>query len=176
MSVDHKDSGGQRPAQHVRPLHVVIAAVVIFALWFTFVGTRAAHEMEVGAAASLLSLTFCAFAQGRSRSRISLHLKDILQAWRIPWYILSDAATIILVLLKDLLHIAPAEDLYRVSSFAPVGEESGHIGRRVLATSYTTATPSIIVIGIDVEQRRMLFHQIKRDDLPFMTKALGAHP
>ncbi len=80
------------------------------------------------------------------------------------------------VLLKDLLHIAPAESLYRVSPFATADEDPDHLGRRVLATAYSTATPSIIVIGIDVDQRRMLFHQIKRRDLPSMTKALGAYP
>lgn len=83
---------------------------------------------------------------------------------------------ITLVLAKDLLGIAPAKSLFRVSPFAPVNEDPTHLGRRVLATAYTSATPSIIVIGIDVEQHRMLFHQIERSDLPLMTKALGARP
>ncbi len=175
MSVDER-TGDQKQTERVSPVHIVIAAATVSALWFTFVGTRAAHEMEVGAASAALTVLFCAFARSRSRSRIALQVKDLIQAWRIPWYILSDVWEMTVVLLKDLLHIAPAESLYRVSPFATADEDPDHLGRRVLATAYSTATPSIIVIGIDVDQRRMLFHQIKRRDLPSMTKALGAYP
>lgn len=158
------------------PSSFLTAFIVAAILWFAFVGTRAAHELEVGAVAAALTVLFAAFVQSRSPHRISLPLKDLLQAWRIPWYIVSDIWEITLVLAKDLLGITPAKSLFRVSPFAPVNENPTHLGRRVLATAYTSATPSIIVIGIDVEQHRMLFHQIERSDLPLMTKALGAHP
>jgi hypothetical protein len=43
-----------------------------------------------------------------------------------------------------------------------------------LATIYTTVAPNFIVIGIDPELSRMLFHQLERSSVPKMTGALGA--
>jgi hypothetical protein len=39
---------------------------------------------------------------------------------------------------------------------------------------YTTTAPNFIVIGIDPDLSRMLFHQIERSSVPKMTRELGA--
>jgi hypothetical protein len=45
-----------------------------------------------------------------------------------------------------------------------------------LATLYTTTSPNSIVIGIDFNQNRMLFHQLQRSTFPKAAKSLGANP
>jgi hypothetical protein len=37
-------------------------------------------------------------------------------------------------------------------------------------------TPNFVILGIDQEKRRMLYHQIKRSGVPKMTQNLGARP
>ncbi len=170
-----QQTGTQKQGKRSSPASVLLAFLLTAVLWFAFVGTKNPHELEVGFVSAILAVLFSAFVGRRSQSRISLPLKDLLQAWRIPGYVLSDIWQITVVLAKDLLNISPAKSLFRVCPFALSDDDSINLGRRVLATAYTTATPSIIVIGIDVEQHRMLFHQIERTDIPVMTRALGAH-
>ena len=49
-------------------------------------------------------------------------------------------------------------------------------GRRALATTYTTATPNFVVLGLVNEQGLMLYHQIIPGDVLTMTRRLGARP
>lgn len=48
--------------------------------------------------------------------------------------------------------------------------------RRALAIGYSTMTPNMIVIGIDHERGRMLYHQLERSPIAEMTRKLGARP
>jgi len=79
------------------------------------------------------------------------------------------------VLLRDLLRSRRAGSFYRVSGFETSKDDPRLIGRRVLATVYTTISPNSIVIGIDFRQSRMLFHQIERSGVSKMAKGLGAN-
>ena len=147
-----------------------------FALWFAFVGTRAAHEMEVGGAAALLTAVFFLFVCRKSRLEMTLRATDVAELWRVPWYVVSDSWQITGVLVKDLLGTSRAESLFRVCGFDAKCDDPEGTGRRVLATAYTSAAPNAIVIGTDVEQGRMLFHQLQRSELTATMKKLGAHP
>ncbi len=172
---DSNHPGAEPDAEPVSFAHLLIAFAVVSALWFVFVGTKALHELEVGFAVAVVTTFFAAFVSRHCAIKGRFRPTDLLQAWRIPWYVISDIAEITLVLAKDLLHLAPAKSLFRVVPFSPGDTTEVTLGRRVLATAFTTATPSIIVIGVDVEGHRMLFHQIRRSHLPIMTKNLGAH-
>jgi len=145
-------------------------------LWVLFVGGTRAHEMVVGAIVLLLSAAFL-FRVGELESlRLDLRPADLLSCWRIPWYFLSDSYVIITVLVKDLTGIQKAGSFYRFAGFKTSKDDPRLVARRVLATTYTTATPNAIVIGIDVAQSRMLFHQLQRSEVSRMTKELGAQP
>jgi hypothetical protein len=132
--------------------------------------------MFVGVAVLLFSCAFAYQVWRIETLRVEFHLADIIQGWRIPWYIVSGVYEVVVILVKDLLGIKRADSFYRVSGFRTGNSDPQLVARRVLATFYTTMAPNFIVIGIDVKQSRMLFHQLERSSVPLMTKALGAQP
>lgn len=154
----------------------ILAWITVAVLWILFVGGTRIHEMLVGLGVLLLTGLFL-FRVGETESlNLKFGLADILTCWRIPWYFLSDTFTILLVLLKDLAGAQKAGSFYRFSGFKTAKDDPRLAARRVLATAYTTVTPNAIVIGIDVAQSRMLFHQLQRSEVSRMTKELGAQP
>ncbi len=153
----------------------ILGCLAIAALWVLFVGGTRAHEMLVGSVVLVLSAAFM-FRVGEMESlELEFQMRDLLTCWRIPWYIVSDSYTILVVLLKDLTG-KRAGSFYCFCGFKTSGHDPRLVARRVLATAYTTATPNSIVIGIDVAQSRMLFHQLKRSEVSLMAKELGAQP
>ncbi|HEY0795571.1 MAG TPA: hypothetical protein VGD64_07300 [Acidisarcina sp.] len=159
--------------------HIALSIVTILLaplLWLLFVYTSNPHELIVGVAASIATIVFIFFVCRSSSSSITVRAPDLVQGWRLPWYIVSGAFEITLILLKDLLRIAPAENLFFFCKFDTSSEDPVRIGRTVLAVACTTMAPNFIVIGIDQTQRRMLFHQIAPSSVPLMTRALGAQP
>ena len=85
-----------------------------------------------------------------------------------------DTWVVIRVFLSELLHLRPAGSYYRVCGFKCSKRDPAILGRGVLATIYMTATPNSIVLGIDPQSSRMLFHQLERASVPKMARALGA--
>jgi hypothetical protein len=144
--------------------------------WVLFVGGLHRNEMLVGGLVLVFTIAFLLQVRRIETVHTEFRLADLIQAWRIPWYVLSGVYEIVAILIKDLLHIKPAASFYRVSGFKTSKSDPLQIVRRVLATFYTTMAPNFIVIGIDVSQSRMLFHQLQRSSVPRMTKALGAQP
>ena len=149
-----------------------VAAAAV--LWVVFVASAKAHEMEVGAACLAATVAFTRFVVRTAGVRFKLRLKDFMQGWRIPWYIACDAWVLCRVLVEDVLHVERARSLFRVCGFATSQHDPVRIARTVLAVGFATCSPNCIVIGIDQEQSRMLFHQLKRSGVPQMLKALGA--
>lgn len=142
--------------------------------WVLLVAGTHKHEMMVGAGAVIASALFLKTIHKSSSLRLELKWADLRQAWRIPWYIVSDCWEIIVVLLRDICSFRRAESLYRMTGFVTSEDDPRMAARRVLATAYTTASPSFIVIGIDCAQNRILFHQLQRSSVPTMMKELGA--
>jgi hypothetical protein len=140
----------------------------------TFVATSNPHEMELGALCVAATVLFTGFVVRTTGVKFALRARDFAQGWRIPWYVLSGIADITLVLIKDVLHVERAMNLFRVCGFDTSKRDPVRIARTVLAVTYTTCAPNFIVIGIDPAQSRMLFHQISRSGVPVMTKELGA--
>jgi hypothetical protein len=153
---------------------LTLSVIIMAAEWILLVAGVKRDEMIVGAVSVAVSALFLQFVDRSEEQRLDLRLNDLVQAWRIPWYILSGTWEIMLILLKDLTGIKRASSFYRVSGFKTSKYDPLLVARRVLATAYTTTAPNFIVIGIDYGQSRMLFHQLERSGVPKMTQALGA--
>jgi hypothetical protein len=154
-----------------------VIAAMAFCLavgWVWLVAGTHLHEMMVGAGVIVLATLFLKAVHDSSQNTLRLEWKDLVQCWRIPWYMASGIWEITIVLFKDLTYLSPAGSYYRVSGFKTSKRDRAAIARTVLATVYTTTAPNFIVIGIDPELSRMLFHQIERSSVPKMTRALGA--
>jgi len=93
----------------------------------------------------------------------------------VPWLLLQRSCEILSVALRDLFGGRKAVSAFRLLSF-----ETGKIndplstGRRTLAVAYSTMAPNFIVLGINVRDGYLLFHQIQRGDIPKLLKNLGA--
>jgi multisubunit Na+/H+ antiporter MnhE subunit len=156
------------------PLLAVAFALAAPALWIAFVDTTKLHELLVGLAVCLATLLFTSFVARASQTDRRIRFRDAAQVWRIPGEVASDLYVILVVLLKDLLGIEPAKDLFRVCGFDGSSHDPVRKARTVLAVAYTTMTPNTIVVDIDVSQSRMLFHQLDRKPVSKLTRALGA--
>jgi hypothetical protein len=130
--------------------------------------------MIVGAICVAATTLFVLFVSSSTGPNLTFRMRDVAQFWRIPWYVVSGVWEITLVLIRDVLQISPAEDLYRVCGFDSSKHDPVRKARTVLAVLYTTMAPNFIVLGVDPALSRMLFHQISASAVPQMTKALGA--
>lgn len=154
----------------------MLGLTVLFmaAEWILLVAGTRLHEMIVGAVSLAAAGAFLYFVHSNSTLRLELRAADVFAGWRIPWHLVSGIYEITVVLLKDLLSIEPAGSFYRVSGFRTSYRDPRLVARRVLAIAYTTVAPNFIILGIDYQQSRMLFHQLKRSSVPKMTQELGA--
>ena len=163
--------------KNVRKLAVrtAISAPVSYLLWVVFVGTFSPHELEIGVVAMLLAMSGLIVLNLRYPARFSPGVTDLLAAWRIPWYLLSGTWEVVYVAARDLVGGKRAQSLFRSARFDTGELEDPHdTARRVLAALYTTIAPNFIVLGVNVSDRKLLFHQIERSSVPQMTKTLGA--
>jgi hypothetical protein len=160
-----------RAASHRFP---IVVAISLALGWIWLVAGIRLHEMLVGFVVVVAATLFISIVQRSSTDAISPQWRDVAQGWRIPWYILSKVWEITVVLIKDLFYVRRANSYYRVCGFKSSKRDQTRIAREVLATLFTTAAPNFIVIGIDPEMGRMLFHQIERTSVSEMTRALGA--
>jgi hypothetical protein len=168
-----------RASSKNRSSSFAVTAWVAFCLavgWVWLVAGTHLHEMMVGAAVVVVATLFLRLVNRSQPSAIQLHWSDVAQGWRIPWYLVSDTWVVTLVFLKDLLHFSPAGSYYRVCGFESSKRNPAVLGRGVLVTIYMTATPNAIVLGIDRQSNRLLFHQLQRTNLPKMARGLGAQP
>lgn len=158
-----------------KPFQLLSITCIILAVgWIYFVGNLHLHEMILGAAVVALSTSFCTLIYKSETLPFDLRLRDVLQAWRIPGEILKDSIAVIGVLFCDLFLGKRAGSFYRASGFRGGKHDPLIVGRSALAVMYGTMSPNMIIIGIDTSQSHMLFHQIKKDDLPKLVRELGA--
>lgn len=169
-----RDEKSSHVVGHPGPV-LAIAVLLMAGLWILFVSGLRLQEMIIGVGAVIFSALFLYGVARTSPLALDFQLRDIIQFWRIPWYLLTDTWTIIVVLCKDLAG-RPAGSFYRVCGFDTSLRDPQRKARTVLATVYTTATPNSIVLGIDAAQSRMLFHQLQRSSITKMAQALGAKP
>lgn len=170
-----KSEGESRHAGKISLKKAGTVAVLLAGEWVLLVAGTKGHEMLVGAFAVALSTIFLAVVWRQDAQHIQLNARDVLEGWRIPWYLLADAWVVTRVLVLDLMG-RRAGSFYRVSGFRTARERPELVGRRVLATLYSSMSPNSIVLGVDWKQSRMLTHQIERSPISRMTKNLAGQP
>lgn len=143
----------------------------VMGLWLLFVASLSKDELWLGVAFTALTLFLSKLAWSHISAAFSPTLSQLLPLCRVPWYVLRDSIQVTLVLARDIAHRGPAGSFYRAADFeCGAGEHKDT--RAVLATTATSMTPSIIVLGIT--EHHMLFHQLQRSPLPRMVSELEA--
>lgn len=153
-----------------------LAAVPILAVmgcWILFVASFTLHELALGAGFTVFTAVVSAFAWRELKVRFSPSVKQVLQLWRLPGYVVRDSVEVTLILLKDLLSIRHAGSLYRAAPFSPRPSEHGD-AQVVLAITGTTMTPSIVILGFSHD--RLLLHQLECSGVPRMIADLEKLP
>jgi multisubunit Na+/H+ antiporter MnhE subunit len=156
-------------------LIVFLNAIIYFALYLAFTSNTGFRELIAGAfvagVATLATLVFSSAGKVQFR----FQLRDVLEAWRIPWSVVSGTVEVLHGLSKQLFTRAGAPSFLAAVPFRTGNPRSlATHGRCALAVTYTTATPNFIVIGIIEEQKLLLYHQILPGEVITMTRNLGA--
>jgi multisubunit Na+/H+ antiporter MnhE subunit len=154
----------------------VIQWVLFWGAWLLFVGKLERAELLAGSVAAALAATGSTVAWSTDLARFGAHLSWIAQAWRLPWYMITDTCEVFGVLLRHLFTRHKAESLLRAVPFEACGPSDDEAALRALAITYNTITPGWVVVDIDRENRVMLYHVLKEGEVREMTRKLGAKP
>lgn len=149
-----------------RSISLVIVSPIVAAMacWLLFTGSFTLHELLLGAAFTILTAIITALAWRSMGVLFTPSFSQVICIWRLPWYVLHDSVSVTITLSKDLLGIR-AGSHFRATAFPPPLDKHSS-ARAVLATTATTMTPSIIVLG--VQENYLLFHQLQRSPIPKM--------
>lgn len=152
-----------------------ISSPLLFLSWTIFVGTFSTPELITGAGAAIAGgVAICIVARA-DNSRFRPRLIELLQIVSVPGPLLQDTFTILWVSFRDLMGGRKAASAFRVVRFEAGEPCDGHdTARRVLAVAFTTMTPNVIVLGFNLRQNQLLFHQIEKSAVPGTIKSLGA--
>jgi hypothetical protein len=152
----------------------IIHFVIAYGLWFLYVGHLAADEAGFAAAGAAVTASASKIVFEKHVAPMRAQWRAVAQAWRLPKYMLVGAWEILAVLARQVFRGEAAESLLFSVPFDAGGDDDESAFRRALAISYTCSTPNFVIIGIDREHQRLVYHQIKRSEVPRMTKNLGA--
>ncbi|HVT99819.1 MAG TPA: hypothetical protein VHE33_20135 [Acidobacteriaceae bacterium] len=150
-----------------------ICVVTLAVFWVACVSTVRPHEMLVGAAAVAFSAIFSISVIRTLPLHFRPSPKMLAEAWRIPGYVVLDCIVVTMVLARDLMGLR-ASSLFRSAPWHRVTDSGHDTAARTLAVACTTASPNMIILGMDCERGQMLFHQLRKAGVPAMTRHLGA--
>jgi multisubunit Na+/H+ antiporter MnhE subunit len=145
----------------------------LFGLWMLFVSMSKPQEMVAGAMAALIAVVADATIKSIGFAKFKPRSEWLPLIFWEAWYALNGTWAILVALFK---HIAGEKSEAEFVS-VPVqagGDDAENWARRTLMTAYLTIPPNFIVLGIDVQQQRMLVHQVSPTGVPLIAKRLGA--
>ncbi len=152
-------------------VHVAVA----YAAWLAFTQRLAASELGVGALVAVLAAVASYLVWSRNGATFWGAGKFLLTGWQVARYAVTGTFEILGVLVRRLAG-RRAPSLLLSVRFEPGGRDALAQTRRALAVAYTTMTPNFIVLGVDRQRGLLWYHQVKRSDIPAMTRRMGARP
>lgn len=169
-NAQHKDAH----SQSISALSGFRSAALTCGLWILLVGGVHRDEMIVGAFSVSGAMILLRLVAGVRQQEVQFTLRDIVSGWRIPWYAAQDVFVVSLALVRAVLLKRKPHSTYWVCGFKTSKSDPQDIARRILVTGYTSATPNIIILGVDYAQSRMLFHQLVPGKVNETMRQLGA--
>ncbi len=149
---------------------------MFWGLYLLFASSLQKAELCVGLGIAVLAATGTEVVYAQNLAFFKPKLYWLALSLELPWYVLSGAWVIFLVLAKFALRIDNPKSLHRAVRFdAGRGDSESH-ARRALAITYSTVPPTSIIVDILRDADLMLFHQISPSGVPKITQELGAEP
>jgi hypothetical protein len=164
---------GRRPS---RVWFWILEFLVFWGLYLLFASSLAKAELYVGLGIAALAATGTEVVYAQNLAFFKPRPYWLLLAGALPWYVLSGAWEIFLVLAKYALCIDHPKSLHRAVRFDSGGGDSESHARRALAMTYSTVPPNFIILDILRDAHLMLFHQVSPSGVPKITQELGARP
>lgn len=165
------------PRPHVRrPAAEWIAHLAVaYAAWLAFTQRGAPTELAAGAAVAVLAAVASQVVWSRNGATFWGAERLLLAGWQVAWYAVTGTSEILGVLFRQLAG-RRAPSLLLAVRFDAQGGEAHAQARRALAVAYTSMTPNFIVLGVDRRRGLLWYHQVKRGEIPAMTRLMGARP
>jgi hypothetical protein len=155
-------------------IYLVVVFLLCFSAFALFTEKLSGQELVLAGLSSTLVAGFaCLLIKDAPHLRFTT--RDVIQGWRVPFYIVQRVGQVMWLLILDLIG-KRAGSLYRYCGYMGQPTSPHEAARRVLATAYTTAAPNFIVLEIDAKRHRLHFQQLSRTDISPMTQSLGAQP
>jgi multisubunit Na+/H+ antiporter MnhE subunit len=145
-------------------------------LWLVFAASLDSHELLFGLLASGMATLGAVIFSRQIWQDFTFRWQWVMEGFRIPWYAVSGTGQVLFGLYQQSFTLRRAASVLVGVPFVVGGRNAKAAARRVLAVTYTTATPNSIVVGIARKQRLMLVHQIVPGPIKVMTRRLGARP
>lgn len=150
--------------------------LIHLALYLLYVAQINTQELCFGCGAAAVATIAMAVFQSVGIVEFFPTPKYLLEAWRIPWYMVEGTWEILQAQATQIFTRDGAQSILFAVGFEIGGEDPRSCARRALAVTYTTMTPNFVVVGLDNRNELMLYHQIKKGPVLQMTKNLGAQP
>lgn len=143
-----------------------------FCIWLLLVNTTKPHELWMAAIGASFAASAAEVVRAQRLALFHPRISWLAAAWREPWYIVEGCSSIFYAFIKHFFR--PEPSVLRNVVFDPGGDDPASAARRALAVAFTTMPPNFVVLGIDIEHRVMLVHQVSESETPKMTRTLGA--
>jgi multisubunit Na+/H+ antiporter MnhE subunit len=139
-----------------------------------YVSMTKPQEMVAGLIAALIAAVADATIKSAQFAKFKPRFEWLPLIFWEAWYALDGTWAIMVALFKHIAGMESEAQFVSVSVDAG-GDDAQSWARRTLMTAYMTIPPNFVVLGIDVQQQRMLVHQVSPTDVPLIAKKLGAH-
>jgi hypothetical protein len=146
-------------------------------LYLAFTDNVGWRELFASAITGAISVIAAIVFARAGQLRFSFRMRDVVQAWRMPWYAVSGTVEVLQGLAKQLFSPGGAPN-YLAAVRYDMGsrDDPADCGRRALEITLSTATPNFIILGFVDRQDLLLYHQITPGEVRVMTRKLGARP
>lgn len=137
----------------------------MLAAWLVLVDTPARAEILPGLAVSLAAAATTTWLQAANFARFAPHWSELMQVWRIPWYLIEDTVIAFRVLGSRLMG-RRLQSAVRCVDFDAVADDPHFAARLALVIGLNTIPPNSIVIGVDRDKKQLVFQSAQAQACP----------
>jgi hypothetical protein len=138
---------------------------VLFGLWLLFVDTVEAPQLYAGAAVAAVAATASELVRHQRIAGVSPRPRRLLRLWRPVAAVPRDLWLLVGEVAAAVGGRAPRGQ-FRELPFDPGDGSPEDLARHALAEGAGSFSPNTIVIGVDIERRALLAHQLVPDADP----------
>lgn len=143
----------------------VATAAIFFGLWLLLVDTVEAAQLYAGIGVAALAATGSELVRHQRIAGVGPQPRGLTRLWRPAAAVPRDLWLLVHQVAAALGGRAP-RGRFRELPFDPGEGTADDLGRHALAEAAGSFSPNTIVIGVDVERRTLLAHQLVADADP----------